>query len=103
MDIKLDITPEKINEYVANSVIESSIGEALKKSIDDQIQKLNRGWDSPLDKVVRSEIESACYRILRDEYKEQIEQSIKDILPKYITNDFIGEIMQNALNNMIGG
>lgn len=100
MDIKLDINAAQINDMVSKAVIESAIGDALKASIDDQVKKLSRGWDSPFDGVVRKEIEAACFRVLREEYSEQIESVVKEKLAAYITGDFIGEVMMAALEKM---
>lgn len=100
MDIKLDIDAQQINDMVSKAVIESAIGDALKSSIDEQVKKLNRGWDSPLDSIVRQEVQAACFRILREEYKEEIESVVKDKLAEQITGDFIGEIMIAALDKI---
>ena len=64
MELNVNIDPEQINKMVADAVLESALGDAVKKVINEQVKKLSSSYNNPLDSVVQ--------------------QHIADMTPKYV-------------------
>ena len=70
MELKID--PEAVNKLVADAVLNSAIGEAVKKAVEKEIANLNRGYDNPLESVVRNHVAEIVRTVLREEHGEAI-------------------------------
>lgn len=44
----MELTPQQVNEFIANAVMESTLGVAIKESIDRVLKSMTRAYDNPL-------------------------------------------------------
>lgn len=97
MEIKVD--PEEINKYVAQKLIESSIGTQLKKIIDSNVQNICAGYNNPIEPVVKTHINEAVSQIINEEFQDRI----KEIVRKQLTDEFvtglIGKLWERFIRN----
>lgn len=101
MDVKINIEPDQINKFVADSIIQSTLGVQLQKIIKDKVDEYSRQWDNPLKKAVEYEIERVIAIVLRDEYGDQIRSHIKDLLAKMITDEFCNNLLNDSIMKFI--
>lgn len=94
MDIKvnLDISPEQIQKQITEAITKSAIGEQLNKAVSEEIRKLNGHdyqYQKMLGNIISSEIERVCREIVREQYKELIE----DVVKKHMTEEFTQSLL----------
>jgi hypothetical protein len=55
--MELEVSPEAINKYMADRIIESAIGAELQKVIKEAVDKITTGYDSPIKKLVDQHVQ----------------------------------------------
>lgn len=88
MDIKVDISPEAINKAVSDAIIGSAIGAELERVIKDQVSKLSRSYDNPIEVVVRNTIHDC----IRDVVAHQFGEQIKAMVAEKVNDQFTAEL-----------
>lgn len=88
----LNISPDDINQYLANTIIQSAIGTTLKATIEEQVKTMGRSYDNPYKKHVEAEIIRLTRELIEAEFQEQIKEQIRQKL----TDEFIESVI-NAL------
>lgn len=94
--MELKINPEDVNKLVADAVLNSAIGEAIKKSIVKEMGNLNRTFDNPIDTVIRNHVSEITRNILIAEYGETIREKMKVILSEKLSDEFISRVCDKA-------
>jgi hypothetical protein len=92
----LEIDPQAINQLVADAVLKSALGDAVKKAVDDAIKKLSQSWDNPLETVVRNEVAAMAREVLRDDHGPAIRERVKAALTKKLSDEFIDRVCEAA-------
>lgn len=87
MEIKVD--PEDINRYMSQKLIESSIGEAVKKEIDKQVDLLTSSYKSPIEPIVSNYINKTIQDLVEKKFKKKIEQQVRD----FVTVEFVEKLI----------
>lgn len=85
MDVSL--TPEQINQFLSQAIMESTIGEAVRTIIQDHVKKLSSPYDNPIQKAVEIEIKRYIWLVLRDHYGALIQETIKAAITEQIVLD----------------
>lgn len=86
MEFKVDIKPENVNDAIVKAVLESSIGDIVKKSIEENVKSLTtRGYGNPIEKVIKDVIlEVVKEEVLkrRDNIRKIISENLTDKMVK---------------------
>lgn len=94
MELKID--PEAVNKLVADAVLNSAIGEAVKKAVEKEIVNLTRSYDNPIEAVVRAHVGEIARAVLREEHGEAIKARLSAALAAKLSDDFIGRVCEKA-------
>jgi len=94
--VDIQISPEQINEYLVKTILESSIGTAIKKIIDDEVAKLSRAYDNPLQKVVEVEMARQIQVMIQTDYTELLKQKIRE----HLTEEALSNISSAAWDTL---
>lgn len=78
MEFNVDINPQDVNEAIVKAVLESSIGELVKNSVEKQVIFLLKN-SSPIDKII-NEIIAEVIRNAVLVHKERIRAAITEKL-----------------------
>lgn len=97
--MNVDISPEDINKYVADKILNSALGEALRKVIDDEIKKLSQSYDNPLQKAVQQEIQRLIMAVVETEYGPKLRAAIQERM----TDKIVGEVANKAFDAWMNG
>lgn len=97
----MQLTPEQINVFLSNAVLESNIGEAVKESVEKTLKSLTSSYDNPFDKVVKDQVINLIQEQISSTYRPLIEEQVKTSLQKSLTDRIVGEIVQSAIDRMI--
>lgn len=94
MELKLD--PNDVNKLVAEAVLNSAIGEAVKKAVEKEIAKLSGSWDNPLESVVRNHVCDITRDVLNKEHGDAIRERVKAALTSKLSQEFIDRVCEAA-------
>lgn len=97
MDITVNITPEQIEQYIAQSVMDSSIGKRVKEIVESQIKGMGRSWDNALTKAINEEIIKVVRRMIIEEYEPQIQEAARELLAQKVRGDFISNLISRTM------
>jgi transcriptional accessory protein Tex/SPT6 len=98
--IKID--PESINRYVAETIAASSIGEALKKVIDEEIAKASKSYDNPYRPVVSEVIRAEMNRLVTEEFGDEIRKAVRERVDEEFVNELISK-MSDSWQKVVRG
>lgn len=88
---ELAIDPEAINRYVADRVLESALGDVLRKVVDEEVKKLSTSYNNPIAPVVQRFIADEVRRLITEEFKEQIEAVVRERVTEQFTADLLAK------------
>lgn len=94
--ININLDADEINEHIKTAIIESMIGEALKKIIESQISDLTNSYNNPLKPVVEKAISDIVYNLLKNEYGDKLEALVKEQL----TDEVLTGLAKTAVQNV---
>ena len=99
MDVKVDVDPKKVEEAIVNAVVQSSLGDKIRKVVEEELQKMGNSWDSndPLSRAIRGELNSIAIEILRKEYKDKLTEAIK----QKMSEDFVNKMVDKATMKLV--
>jgi uncharacterized membrane-anchored protein YjiN (DUF445 family) len=89
MEIKVDLTPEQINNQIAEAIAKSAIGENLKKTIEAEVQKISNNYNNPLAPIIQRFMSEEIQRVVREEYAETLKEFVKEQVTEKFTNDLL--------------
>lgn len=94
----MQLTPEQINDFLAKSIMESQIGDAVKASVARVLSNLNKSWDNPIDAVIKQEVMQMIRTEIITTHREAMIAMIRDKVASKLTDDFIDKIITAGLN-----
>lgn len=96
MDVKLDLKPEQINQFIADKILESVIGTNIKKEVEKKISELDEGiYETPLKNMVHGEVNNVVRELITTHFKDEI----VEIMKKRFLND-LDKFVETALNDI---
>lgn len=97
MNVKLDITPEQINDLIVKSVVESAIGESLKDIIELKVKAFKSTYNNPMEPIIEKMINEMMLKLVEEDYKEAIEAYVKE----HVTEDIVKELVSKMWDHYI--
>jgi hypothetical protein len=97
MDIKLDFDPKEIAEKMHEAIISSTFKEIFSKAVTEECKRLteaNWNTNSIIQNSVRNYFEITIHSMLNTEYKEQIENVIREKITKERLETLCEELVQ---------
>lgn len=76
--VKALISPESINALVANAILESALGEKIRKVLQSEVDELSASYDDTLRKAVETIVQQQLWTILREEFSDQLRAAIRE-------------------------
>ena len=99
---KIDIDGAAVNQMVANAILNSAIGEELKKTIGEAVNKTLKAdsWGrSPIIDVVNNYIRKEIESLIQAEFSGPIREKVKLAISDQLTDEIIGKLVQQLWNN----
>lgn len=90
--INVNIDPEQVNRAVADAIIKSAIGEQLDKTIKEEVDRLSRSYDNPVQKVVQAEIRDAITKTVHEQYAEKIKAMVAEKVTEQFTEELFDKL-----------
>lgn len=101
LDVKVEVNAEDVQRQVVQAIIDSAIGEALKKSLEELAKewKVAGYWDNSLTKTIKQEAEA----LLRQETIKRVKPIIVAKVESLITDDFVEAIVRKGWESIRWG
>ena len=99
MELNVNIDPDQINKMVADAVLESALGDAVKNVIDEQVKKLSSSYNNPLDSVVQRHIADMVRATLTAEYTDELRERVHKAVADKMTDDFVSKVIEAGFRN----
>lgn len=97
VDVKVNLDGERINNYVAQAVLDSAIGKQLENEINKKVQDYTGG-------IIRNQLDHLINNIIRNEaetiVKEKIGVAVRNYLEKSLTPEWIQSKVEEALQKV---
>lgn len=74
---QVSFDPQKINEFIANAILQSHMGKAMDDRVNEFVNKMSSSYDNPLDPIIKRYITEAIETLVKEKYKNFIEDQIK--------------------------
>ena len=97
MEIKVDA--EQVNKVVSEAIINSVIGDRLRKSIEEQVKNIDRYIDNPIKAVIDQHVKDAITFLVVNEYLPQIREKVK----AQLADEVVEKLTSQALERLLRG
>lgn len=97
MAIQVNVEPGEIEKMVADSILNSALGETLKEEVQKAVKSLS-DWDSPLKKAIAAHIQNLVMVVLAQEYDEKMKEAVR----AHLTDEVVNGITHEAWNAFMG-
>lgn len=94
--MEISIDPQAVNQLVADAILKSTLGEAVKKAVEKEVANLTRGWDNPLELVIRNYLAQMARDVLVSDHQEALRQRLSEALATKLSADFIDRVCEAA-------
>lgn len=94
--MEIHIDPRAVNQLVADAVLKSALGEAVKKAVEKEVANLTRGWDNPLESVIRNHLAQMARDVLVAEHQETLRAKLTEALSAKLSAEFIDRVCEAA-------
>jgi hypothetical protein len=92
MNIEVTLSPEQVNDAVANAIIHSAIGEELKRIIAEKIKTMSRSYDNPIDRVVGDVMNRTIREVVERDYAAEIERMVSEKMTEKFTLELFNKM-----------
>lgn len=95
--MNLSIDPAAVEKLVADAIVQSALGEKVKKAVTDAV---SRSYDSPIEAAVKVSVHEVARQLVHAEFTDVIRAAVKakltpDYLEKLVTN-ITDKLIQNS-------
>lgn len=100
--MNIGINPEQIEKYIADQVLQSSIGDSVKTTIDEFINSKASSFDRKtiFQKAIEKEVEKHVLLILKDLISEK-KDIIKASIEANLSEKLIDDIAYKCISSLI--
>lgn len=93
--IEVNIDPKLIEEQIVKAVIEGSLGQRIKKVVDEKVKSLGSGWgEDALTRAINSVVDSIVVETVGKEYREKIAEAVRT----KFNDEIVSKIVAKALS-----
>lgn len=97
MDLKID--PDAINRYVAEQILQSTLGPQVKALIDANVKSLTAGYNNPFEPAIKRFIAEEMEKVIKAEYGEVLRAQVKAKIDAKSV-ELIDKIIDRAFRNI---
>lgn len=92
----MQLTPEQVNQFLAEAIIKSKIGDAVEACVAKVVKDLQSSYNNPFETAIKAEVSNIIVTVLREKYHDEIKTRVTAALAVKLTDDAIGELIDAA-------
>jgi len=87
VEVKATLDGPSMTDAITKAILDSVLGEEIRKSVKDYVDKLKRSYDNPLDATVKRVVDEEIYRLLVSEHIETIRAQLREKIDAEVVKD----------------
>lgn len=91
MEFKLDA--DAVNQFVADAILKSVLGQELQAAIDKQLKEVLHGYNSPVRKLIEQELFKTIQNLLETKYRVEIVEKVA----QQLTAEHVEEVVKKSV------
>ena len=97
MEVKVDLSPEQINQTIVEALAKSAIGIELDRIIQEQVKRISSSYQNPIEPIVSRYIADAIQKSIQEKYGAQI----TDWVTEKVTEKFSEQLFTKMWDSFI--
>ena len=77
MQIDVGINAESVEQYVANAVLESTLGDAVRKGCEKALAELEASFGGAMRRIIDTAVANYVKQLLETQFRDNIDERIK--------------------------
>lgn len=99
-EIQVSLTAEEINEAIAKAIVASTLGESIRKMVDEYVKTIGRNsYDNPIRKIVEDEVRGLATRML-EEHRAGLEVAVREQIEGDVAKRLITVAIERLLKTL---
>ncbi len=94
MQVKVDLSPEQINQTIAEAIAKSAIGKELERIITEKVKELSTSFRNPLEPVISRHIEEIVRTTVQEKFGEQIKAWVSAKVTEQFTEELFNKLWE---------
>lgn len=96
----MELTPEQINTFLANAVLQSQIGKCVQDAVGRVVADLSKSYQNPFDASIKQQVAVLIEKEIQTTYRPQMEARIAVALKAHMTDEVMEKIVKAAMINL---
>lgn len=96
MSLEINIDAKAVEQHVADAVLESAIGNKIKKTVAELLAK---SWDNPIDKALDSVVREVAMKCVREHFYAEVEAAVKAKMTTAAIEKMVDNFWQAVYNH----
>lgn len=100
LPVNLTLSGDDINKMIAQAVLESRLGEVVRKAVDDKLAEIDGrkgyGGNNVVAQVVEAELRRYVVQVITTHHGDQLREYIKGAISEKVTQDFIDRLWEKV-------
>lgn len=96
----MNLTPEQINQFLADAVLKSQIGKAVEDAVARSIGSLTKTYDNPFDHVIKNHIHSIIEKEIVTKYAPLLQEKVEKAIANFMTEEYTQKVIEAGLEKL---
>lgn len=92
VELNVQLDPEQINAMVSQAILQSAIGEEIRKAVEGHIRRLTTGYDSAIGKIVEKIVNEEVRNVVGLQFTPLVKEKVQESL----TEELVGKLINKA-------
>lgn len=100
MTTSIQIIPEQINEFIATSILQSSLGKEVEAAVQRVLKDIMSSYKNPYDGIIARYVGELIEKLLKEKYIEHITTILEKTLKEKLTDELIQRMVDAAVEKL---
>lgn len=99
MEVNVEIDQNKINEAVTQAIIESAIGEEMRREIKAYLESAKAAYNNPIKGIIARVVQEEIYKLIVTEWREPLMEEIRKQFTEQVLSEVVSKTFQTIMDN----
>jgi hypothetical protein len=96
----MQLSAEQVNQFLADAVLKSTIGDAVKAAVEKSIKDLSATYQNPFEQVIKNHVVQLIDKEVTERYRPRLEGEIRSAMAKVVTEETMAAIIKAATERL---